>query len=106
MSQPNRPFCLLTVVGLAAACAHAAGTVSPERARIEPDQALAHVRRLASDEWEGRGVKTVGLRKAADYIAEQFRQDGLEPLGDNGGYLQWFQIAGGGKVLGGAVELA
>lgn len=42
----------------------------------------AHVEHLASDAMEGRGVGTQGLEQAANYIAEQFRTAGLEPLGD------------------------
>lgn len=43
---------------------------------------LADVEYLAGDELEGRGIGTVGLDKAAAYIAEQFRQAGLTPGGD------------------------
>ena len=78
-----------------------AGHVSPDRAEITGDQALAHVKYLASDELEGRGVKTEGIKKAAAYIADQFTRDGLEPLGDNHTYFQAFDLPTGGKVKGG-----
>jgi hypothetical protein len=96
----------LLVVAVALGCAHSGpGMISPERARIEGAQALEHVRYLASDALEGRGVKTQGLRKAAEYIAAQFKQDGLTPLGDGGGYLQWLDLPVGGRVTGGTLAV-
>ena len=43
------------------------------------DRAMAHIRYLADDRLEGREVGTRGARRAADYIAAQFRGLGLEP---------------------------
>ncbi len=40
------------------------------------------MRRLASDEFEGRGSGTKGEQRATDYVAERFRELGLEPLGE------------------------
>lgn len=45
---------------------------------------------LASDELEGREVGTEGERKAAEYIAERFRQLGLSE-GFESGYFQFFE---------------
>jgi hypothetical protein len=56
---------------------------------------MAHVEYLASPELEGRGVGTAGLDKAADYVEEKFRQYGLLPGGDDGGYRQRFTVASG-----------
>jgi Zn-dependent M28 family amino/carboxypeptidase len=47
----------------------------------------AHVQFLASDELEGRLTGTEGYRKAADYVAKQFKADGLLPAGTKG-YFQ------------------
>ncbi len=47
----------------------------------------AHVRYLASDSLEGRNTGSEGYRRAADYVADQFRQAGALP-GADGGYLQ------------------
>lgn len=44
---------------------------------------------LASDELEGRGTPSKGLDRAANYIAEQFRKNGLKPGVEKG----YFQIA-------------
>jgi hypothetical protein len=47
----------------------------------------AHVQFLASDELEGRLTGTEGYRKAADYVAKQFKDYGLVPAGTKG-YFQ------------------
>ena len=47
---------------------------------------------LASSECEGRGVETKGIEKAADYVAETFKQAGLKPAMKNGSFFQPFQI--------------
>ncbi len=45
---------------------------------------------LASDALEGRGVRTEGNRKAAEFLARTFADSKLEPAGGEGGYLQCF----------------
>src|SRR5881275_386112 len=47
---------------------------------------------LASDALEGRGVGTSGLDKAADYIADQFKQIGLRTDLFHGTPFQEFEI--------------
>lgn len=54
-----------------------------------------HVRVLASDEFEGRGVATPGEQKTVDYIVGQFQALGLEPGGPDG---QWVQTAQLGRT--------
>jgi hypothetical protein len=49
-----------------------------------------HVSYLASDKLKGRGTGTEEERKAADYLAKQFKKIGLAPKGDNGSYLHHF----------------
>src|SRR5262245_5075399 len=48
----------------------------------------AHEEFLASDALRGRGSGTHDELLAATYIASQLRQYGIEPAGDNGGYIQ------------------
>ena len=43
---------------------------------------------LSSDELEGRDVGSEGYDKAAKYVAEEFKKNGLQPFGDNGSYFQ------------------
>jgi len=45
-----------------------------------------YVKVLASDDMEGRETGSEGLRKAAAYIVEQLKTDGLDPAGVNGFY--------------------
>jgi hypothetical protein len=58
-------------------------------ARMEKD-----VQTLADDSMQGRGIGTAGLQASAEYIAEQFREAGLKPAGDNGSYFQSFKVTG------------
>ncbi len=73
-------------------------------ARLAPvfdaNRLMSHVRFLAADELEGRGVGSEGLTKAGDYIARAFRDAGLEPAGDEHGWFHtWRQPNGpGGKT--------
>ena len=47
----------------------------------------AHIRFLASDALAGRDAGSEGYEIAANYVAAQMQQLGLEPLGDNGSYM-------------------
>lgn len=48
----------------------------------------AHEEFLASDALRGRGSSTHDELIAATYVASELRQYGIEPAGDNGGYIQ------------------
>ena len=52
----------------------------------------AHLHFLASPELEGRETTLRGQRLAALYIASVFQKLGLKPGGDNGNYLQKFDV--------------
>jgi len=47
---------------------------------------------LASDELQGRETSYAGERSAAEYIADHFHALGLKPIGDDGSYLQHYDI--------------
>ncbi len=66
--------------------------------RIDPKAYLEHVRFLSSEDLEGRGNGSRGLESAADYIAAQFREAGLEPAGDAGTFFQRFEMTTGMSV--------
>ena len=68
-------------VGLLVAALCAASLQADPR-RIDPKAYLEHVKFLASEDLEGRGNGSRGLESAAEYIAAQFREAGLEPAGD------------------------
>lgn len=50
-----------------------------------------HVGTLASPEYEGRGIGTKGIERAADYVAARFKEVGLAPGAADGSYLQRFE---------------
>jgi Zn-dependent M28 family amino/carboxypeptidase len=64
----------------------------PAQAPIAPADLLRHIIVLAGDAFEGRAPGTAGERRTTDYIVAQFRARGLEPAGDNGAWLQSFQL--------------
>src|SRR5262245_44565862 len=69
--------------------------VQPVRQRItelSSQRYMKDVTFLARDEMKGRGNGMPELDVAADYIAEQFRQAGLVPKGENGTYFQPFEV--------------
>ncbi len=60
-----------------------------EQARqFDAQRAMEHVRKLTSPEFQGRKTGTPGLQLAARYIADQMREIGLQPGGDEGTYIQ------------------
>ncbi len=59
-----------------------------------------HVMYLASDKLEGRGVGTKGIELAADYLAQQFENLGLQPAGEEGTYFQRFPVVTGRQLTG------
>ena len=48
----------------------------------------AHVQYLASDDMKGRLTGSPEYLKAAAYVVDQFKKDGLHPAGVNGGFYQ------------------
>ncbi len=60
-----------------------------------------HVQFLADDKLEGRQTGTKGEELAMEYIANQYRQIGLEPKGTNG-YIQQFEINEGKQIASGS----
>jgi len=56
----------------------------------DTDDYYQHINILAHDSLEGRKPGTIGDEKAANYILQQFKEAGLELLGDNG--KQYFNI--------------
>lgn len=59
----------------------------------------AHVMFLADDKLEGRRTGTPGEKLAYQYIVKQFQTNGLEPKGNNGSFLQEFEINEGKEIL-------
>lgn len=61
-------------------------------ALFSADAYIEHVKKLASDEWQGRRPGSDGMAHAEEYIAEHFKACGLKPGGDDGTYFQNFEL--------------
>ncbi len=85
----------LLLTALAAAAAHGADELHPATPpvvtftpAITPDEVLARVGLLASEEFDGRETGTDGGRRAEDYVAAEFARMGLEALGEGDSSFQ------------------
>jgi len=92
------PLALHLVAALALALG--AGCSSPH---VSTEAFLADVTWLADDARGGRDTGSPELFETADWVAEKFREAGLEPAGDNGTYLQHFTVKGGRNLTDGNV---
>src|SRR5579863_6545016 len=61
---------------------------------VSGDRMRAHVKYLAIDQLEGRGVVTRGEKLATEYIAAQFASAGAKPAGENGTFFQRVPMMG------------
>src|SRR5438477_3922531 len=68
--------------------------LQPELEAITPDGLLAHIKVLASDEFEGRAPGTKGEELSVKYISDQFKAIGLKPGNPDGSYTQEVPLAG------------
>lgn len=91
-----RSLTALPLLAIAAACG--GGPAAPAAPAPEPGAASAaatitatdmgrHIGALAHDSMRGRDTPSPELEKAATYLAGQFEAMGLEPAGDDGGYI-------------------
>ncbi len=64
-----------------------------------------HIKHLASDELEGRGIGERGLELATDYHARKFKEWGLEPM-FGGSYRQPFSLLGSKPDPTAAMEIS
>jgi hypothetical protein len=68
--------------------------LEPALEAITPDGLLAHIKVLASDEFEGRAPGTKGEELSVKYITDQFKKIGLKPGNPDGTYTQEVPLAG------------
>src|SRR6266704_746310 len=68
--------------------------LKPAMDSLTPDGLLAHIKVLASDEFEGRAPGTKGEELSVKYIADQFKKIGLKPGNPDGTYTQEVPLAG------------
>src|SRR6476619_2329913 len=68
--------------------------LQPALEAITPDGLLAHIKVLASDEFEGRSPGSKGEDLSVKYITDQFKKIGLKPGNPDGTYTQEVPLAG------------
>src|SRR5436853_6722081 len=68
--------------------------LQPVLEAITPDGLLAHIKILASDQFEGRAPGTKGEELSVKYISDQFKQIGLKPGNRDGSYVQEVPLVG------------
>ena len=78
---------LVSALGLLFSASAAADLPANALDQIDAGSLRAHYETLASDAMAGRFAGTEGYLSAAEYVAEQFAELGLEPAGEEG----WFQ---------------
>lgn len=64
----------------------------------DPGRYMRHVEFLSSPAMKGRGAGTPELEQAAAYIADRFREAGLQPAGDAESYFQKLTVTTGAKM--------
>ena len=68
--------------------------VKPAMEVMKSDALMAHIKTLASDEYEGRAPGTKGEELTVKYIGDQFKQAGLKPGNPDGTYVQKVPLIG------------
>src|SRR5581483_11878601 len=86
-------------------CALLGGVLAAEECRLSAEKMRADVQYLASDKLEGRGVGTAGERLATTYIADQLKQAGAQPAGDNGTWFQRVPLVGSTTSPGATLQV-
>jgi hypothetical protein len=91
------PLLLVAALLLLGPAAHAQQVTIPERVRaaadgITADQLERDLDYLAADELLGRNTPSPGFDQAAAYIVRRLERAGLKPLGDDGTFLQHYEM--------------
>jgi hypothetical protein len=86
------------MIRLLAAVLLAGGVAAAATPAIDAERLLDHIKFLASDELKGRADGSPELERAADYIAQQFKDIGLSPGGDDGTWFEPFELVAGLSV--------
>src|SRR5260370_3706107 len=68
--------------------------LQPALVAITPDGLLAHIKILASDQFEGRAPGTKGEELSVNYITDQLKQIDLKPGNPDGSYIQEVPLVG------------
>ncbi len=70
------------------------GVFAAPQAKVDAAKIREYVKKLAGDEFEGRGTGQKGGDAAAEWIAKQFEAFGLNPAGDKGTFFQEVPMVG------------
>jgi len=93
----NSPLSVPVSANHAAASDATRASLAPRTALVAPTEKFStrrmqrDISALAGPAMAGRGLGSLELDQAADYIAEQFRAAGLQPGGDEDGFFQTWQ---------------
>ncbi len=103
MSQRTATLVLMNLLCCIAICSsavHARTDGDEKPLTVDGDRAKQYVAHLADDALEGRETCTEGYRKAADWVAENFKRWGLKPAGEDGTYFQKVTIRDFDRTIG------
>lgn len=102
MITTNRKKILLVVISLViiAPCSG----IAQDRS-VSIDNIKRHIKYLGSDLFEGRGTGTTGGNLSAKYIALQFEEMNLQPMGDNGTFYQYVPMHGSTPLLSSELKI-
>ena len=79
---------VFAAVGMLSLMLHGSGAQPAQGDAAEGQAWFKHVQVLADDSMKGRLTGSAEYLKAAAYVVEQLKVDGLKPAGENGGYYQ------------------
>ena len=79
---------VLAAGALISACATMDGGGAPSAASFETARLSEHVRVLADDSFQGRGIATPAEDMTIRYLSEQYAAAGFQPGGANGSWTQ------------------
>lgn len=79
---------------------------SAQTVRVSTERLRAHVKYLASDELEGRGVGTQGEKLTTNYIATQLQAERVKPAGEGNSYFQTVPLVGSTTQASAALKLS
>jgi Zn-dependent M28 family amino/carboxypeptidase len=85
------PVLLLTLL---VACSPKPANVADAAGAIQTDSLMAHIKVLASDEFEGRAPASPGEEKTVAYLTAEFKKLGLAPGNPDGTYVQNVPLVG------------
>ncbi|HQZ97497.1 MAG TPA: M28 family peptidase [Pyrinomonadaceae bacterium] len=68
--------------------------LQPALDAIRADTILEHIKKLASDEFEGRGPGTRGETLTVNYLVDQFKRSGVRPGNPDGTFVQKVPLIG------------